>query len=57
MGSIYVNFIPEGDEDQVMNAYGSNFERLLRIKQSIDPGNLFQGLQNINPATDTAHGR
>ena len=57
LGSIYVNFIPEGDDDQVMNAYGSNFERLLSIKQSVDPGNLFQGLQNINPATGAAHGQ
>lgn len=49
MGSVYVNFIPEGDEDSIAHAYGANFERLKRIKQHIDPNNLFRVNQNIVP--------
>jgi hypothetical protein len=47
MGSVYVNFIPEGDEHRVAEAYGPNFDRLSRIKQKVDPMNLFRGNQNI----------
>ena len=47
MGSIYVNFIPEGDDDRVRDAYGPNYDRLLAIKRRIDPDNLFRGNQNI----------
>lgn len=49
MGSVYVNFMPEGDEDRVAEAYGPNYDRLARIKQRVDPTNLFRGNQNIGP--------
>jgi FAD/FMN-containing dehydrogenase len=49
MGSIYVNFIPEGDDNSIGEAYGSNFARLKSIKQQFDPANLFRINQNIVP--------
>jgi FAD/FMN-containing dehydrogenase len=49
MGSIYVNFIPEGDDNAIAEAYGENFDRLRRIKQQVDPNNLFRINQNIAP--------
>ena len=49
MGSIYVNFIPEGDENSIGEAYGSNYARLKSIKQQFDPSNLFRTNQNIAP--------
>ena len=47
MGSVYVNFIPEGDEHRVPDAYGPNYDRLARIKRAVDPTNFFRGNQNI----------
>ena len=49
MGSIYVNFIPEGDDSSIGEAYGANFARLKQIKQQYDPANLFRINQNIVP--------
>lgn len=49
MDSIYVNFIPEGDDNNIAQAYGANFDRLKRIKQHVDPNNLFRINQNIVP--------
>lgn len=49
MGSVYVNFIPEGDDDSIGKAYGDNFARLKRIKQEFDPANLFRINQNVQP--------
>jgi FAD/FMN-containing dehydrogenase len=47
MGSVYVNFMPEGDEHRVAEAYGANYDRLTRIKRQVDPTNLFRANQNI----------
>ncbi len=49
MGSMYVNFIPEGDEERIADIYGSNFERLRALKGAVDPDNLFRANQNIAP--------
>lgn len=49
MDSVYVNFIPAGDNDSIRDAYGLNFDRLKRIKQQYDPTNLFRVNQNIAP--------
>jgi hypothetical protein len=52
MGSLYVNFIPDGDEARVTDAYGANYERLVGIKRRLDPDNLFRANQNIDGVRD-----
>lgn len=47
MGSMYVNFIPEGDEDRIRDAYGDNYDRLRKLKVQYDPMNLFRSNFNI----------
>ena len=55
MGTRYVNFIPEGDEqDEVQNAFGPNLNRLMEVKSRFDPKNLFRS--NINLAGPGASG-
>lgn len=49
MGSMYINFIPEGDEERLAEIYGANFERLRAVKSAVDPDNLFRANQNIPP--------
>jgi len=52
MGTRYINFIPEGDENQgVQSLYGDNFERLMAVKATWDPANLFR--TNINLAANS----
>ena len=48
-GSVYVNFMPEDEDDRVANAYGTNYHRLAEIKRRYDPDNLFRMNQNIRP--------
>jgi FAD/FMN-containing dehydrogenase len=49
-GGVYVNFMPEDETQRVKaGAYGPNFERLAKLKQKYDPGNLFRLNQNIAP--------
>jgi len=57
MGSTYVNFISEGDEDRLEAAYGSNLEKLRRIKGAVDPDNLFRANQNIAPSVSDSSAR
>jgi FAD/FMN-containing dehydrogenase len=48
-GGAYVNMMMNEGADRVRAAYPGNYERLLNVKQSYDPTNLFHVNQNINP--------
>jgi FAD/FMN-containing dehydrogenase len=51
-GGLYLNFPGFGEEKEAMlrDAYGQNYERLVRLKTQYDPGNLFRMNLNIRPA-------
>jgi FAD/FMN-containing dehydrogenase len=49
-GSAYVNFLGQEGEERVRAAYGSNYERLVRLKNKYDPTNFFRMNQNIQPS-------
>jgi FAD/FMN-containing dehydrogenase len=49
-GGVYVNFMTADERDRVRAAYGSNYDRLARVKRAYDPKNLFRVNQNIQPA-------
>ena len=46
---VYVNFMTEEETERIPSAYGSNYERLLRVKRKYDPENIFHFNQNIKP--------
>ena len=48
-GSVYINFMPDDENDRVEKAYGPNYRRLTEIKRRYDPHNLFRVNQNIRP--------
>lgn len=52
-GGLYLNFpgFNEEKEAQLRDAYGPNYDRLVRIKTKYDPGNLFRMNLNIPPAS------
>ena len=50
--AVYVNALDDGAEEgdaRVRDAYGVNYDRLRRLKQQVDPHNLFQQNSNIVP--------
>ncbi len=49
-GSVYVNFMPEDEENRLGEAYGNNLDRLRQVKSVYDPHNLFRVNHNIQPA-------
>jgi FAD/FMN-containing dehydrogenase len=49
-GGVYVNFLTADETDRVRAAYGSNYQRLARVKRQYDPANLFRQNQNIEPS-------
>jgi hypothetical protein len=49
-GGVYVNFMPDDEDDRVHAAYGVNQARLSAIKTKYDPTNFFRLNQNIVPA-------
>jgi Berberine and berberine like len=57
-GRVFPNF-PDPDLDDWGHAYyGANYERLLRIKETFDPDNVFRFHQSlvVTPAKRRAHG-
>jgi hypothetical protein len=52
-GRTYINFQTADEEDNRIRAtYGANFDRLLEVKQTYDPENLFRSNRNIRPRAD-----
>jgi FAD/FMN-containing dehydrogenase len=51
-GGVYVNFAGFGEETDALThaAYGTNYDRLRRVKAQYDPNNLFRVNQNVTPA-------
>jgi hypothetical protein len=49
-GSVYVNFMTADEKGRVQSAYGANYEQLVTIKKTYDPGNMFRMNHNIAPA-------
>jgi FAD/FMN-containing dehydrogenase len=49
-GGNYLNFqTADEDEERVRATYGTNFDRLVEIKERYDPGNVFRSNRNIRP--------
>jgi FAD/FMN-containing dehydrogenase len=48
----FPGFLEEG-EDLSRASYGTNYDRLARLKAKHDPTNLFRMNQNIKPAKET----
>ncbi len=48
-GGVYVNFMTEEEGDRVKSAYGDGYDRMVKLKNKYDPGNLFRYNQNIKP--------
>jgi FAD/FMN-containing dehydrogenase len=49
-GGAYINFLTQEEGDRVAFAYGANYARLVELKQTYDPGNVFRMNQNIAPS-------
>jgi FAD/FMN-containing dehydrogenase len=52
-GGLYLNFPGFGEEkeDLLRAAYGANYDRLVALKTTYDPDNLFRMNLNIPPRT------
>ncbi|MFT4883137.1 MAG: FAD/FMN-containing dehydrogenase [Natronomonas sp.] len=46
---VYVNYLSWDEQERAEAAYGDHYERLLELKRTYDPDNLFQVNQNIDP--------
>ncbi len=49
MGGSYINFMMEEGQERIRATYGDNYERLVAVKNKVDPTNLFRVNQNIRP--------
>lgn len=48
--SVYVNYLSDEGEERVRAAYGAkHFDRLVQLKRTYDPDNVFRNNQNISP--------
>jgi len=45
----YINFMADDDQSRIRANYKDNYDRLVEVKRSYDPGNLFHLNQNIAP--------
>ncbi|MEV7130437.1 FAD-binding oxidoreductase [Streptomyces sp. NPDC093260] len=50
-GAVYANHLGADSAERIEDAYGSNYERLTRIKAVYDPENFFHTNNNIKPAS------
>jgi FAD/FMN-containing dehydrogenase len=48
---VYTNFLGDEGEEQVRDSYGVNYERLVTLKNTYDPGNTFHFNPNIPPTS------
>jgi FAD/FMN-containing dehydrogenase len=46
-GDTYLNFVGDEGADRVRAGFGPNYDRLVRVKQTWDPDNVFRGNQTI----------
>ena len=47
--SVFVNYMDQGDEDRTEATYGPNLRRLVAVKRTYDPENVFRSTANIRP--------
>ena len=48
-GGVYVNLLGDDEDARVAAAYGDHYPRLVELKRSWDPDNLFRMNYNITP--------
>ncbi|MEA3413352.1 MAG: FAD-binding oxidoreductase [Pseudomonadota bacterium] len=48
-GGVYVNFMTQDEGGRIGEAYGANYDRLVKLKKRYDPDNMFRLNQNIAP--------
>jgi hypothetical protein len=51
---VYMNNLGDEGPDRVRDAYGANYERLVNVKATYDPSNLFRFNPNIHAAPSAA---